>query len=64
MIMTAGKFNMVKETARQILVTNFKMRDVCVKMVPKNLSEDQKLARREVCFEILENIDDDDDATF
>jgi DNA-directed RNA polymerase sigma subunit (sigma70/sigma32) len=39
--MIAEEFNVDKETVRQILTENLKMKKVCAKMVPKNLSEDQ-----------------------
>lgn len=38
MIMIAEKLNKGEQTARQIFATNFNMRELCVKMVPKNLS--------------------------
>jgi len=31
------------------------MKKCACELVPKNLSENQKLARRQVCYEILEN---------
>jgi Mn-dependent DtxR family transcriptional regulator len=47
--MIAEEFNVDKETVRQMLKENLKMKKVCTKMVPKNLSEDQKLNREEMC---------------
>jgi hypothetical protein len=43
--MIAKELNVDKETVRQILTENLKMKKVCAKMVPKNLSQDQKLNR-------------------
>jgi predicted transcriptional regulator len=45
--MIAEGLNVDKETVRQILTENLKMKNVCAKMVPKNLSKDQKLNREE-----------------
>jgi hypothetical protein len=50
-----------KETVRQILTENLKMKKVCAKMVPKNLSEDQKLNREEMCQNVLEKTEEDPD---
>jgi hypothetical protein len=46
-----------KETVRQILTENLKI----IKMVPKNLSEDQKLNREEMCQNVLEKTGEDRD---
>jgi orotate phosphoribosyltransferase-like protein len=51
--MTAEELNVDKETVRQILTENLKMKKVCAKMVPKNLSEDQKLNREEMCQNLV-----------
>jgi hypothetical protein len=37
------------------------MKKVCAKMVPKNLSEDQKLNREEMCQNVLEKTAEDPD---
>jgi orotate phosphoribosyltransferase-like protein len=52
--MIAEELNVDKETVRQILTENLKMKKVCAKMVPKNLSEDQKLNREEMLEKIEE----------
>jgi orotate phosphoribosyltransferase-like protein len=52
--MIAEEFNVDKETVRQILTENLKMKKVCAEMVPKNLSEDQKLNGEEMCHNVLE----------
>jgi hypothetical protein len=59
--MIAKELNVDKETVRQILTENLKMKTVCAKMVPKNLSEDQKLNREEMCQNVLEKIEEDPD---
>jgi predicted transcriptional regulator len=52
--MIAEELNVDKETVRRILTGNLKMKKVCAKMVPKNMSEDQKLNREEMCQNVLE----------
>jgi hypothetical protein len=59
--MIAEELNVDKETVRQILTENLKMKEVCAKMVPKNLSEDQKLNREEMCQNVLEKTVEDPD---
>jgi hypothetical protein len=59
--MTAEEFNVDKGTVRQILTENLKMKKVCAKMVPKNLSKDQKLNREEMCQNVLEKTEEDPD---
>jgi histone-lysine N-methyltransferase SETMAR len=59
--MLAEELNVDKETVRQILTENLKMIKVCAKMVPKNLSKDQKLNREEMCQNVLEKTEDDPD---
>lgn len=48
-----------KECVRQILHENLNMRKVCAKMVPKNLTEEQKQTRVDVCADTLEAIEND-----
>jgi bacterioferritin (cytochrome b1) len=57
--MIAEELNMNKEMVRQILTTNLNVEKVCADMVPENLSEDQKLVRKQVCPEVLEKIEED-----
>jgi orotate phosphoribosyltransferase-like protein len=52
--MIVEELNVDRETVRQILTENLKMKKVCAKMVPKNLREDQKLNREEMCLNVLE----------
>jgi hypothetical protein len=59
--MIAEELNVDKETIRQILTENLKMKTVCTKMVPKNLSKDQKLNREEMCQNVLEKTEEDPD---
>jgi hypothetical protein len=37
------------------------MKKVCAKMVPKNMSEDQKLNREDMCQNVLEKSEEDPD---
>jgi histone-lysine N-methyltransferase SETMAR len=59
--MIAEELDVDKETVRQILTENLKMKKVCTKMVPKNLSEDQKLNREEMCQNVSKKIEEDPD---
>lgn len=51
-----------KECVRQILHDSFNMNKVCSKLVPKCLTAEQKESRKQICSDILENIEND--ATF
>ncbi|KAJ8958126.1 hypothetical protein NQ318_006059 [Aromia moschata] len=53
------KIGIDKECLRQILHESFKMRKVCVKMVPKLLTPEQRESRMNICANILNNIDTD-----
>jgi hypothetical protein len=46
---------------RKMTDRNLKMKKVCAKMVPKNLSIDQKLNREEMCQNVFEKIEEDPD---
>jgi predicted transcriptional regulator len=60
--MIAEELNVHKKTVRQILTENLKMKKLCAKMVPKNMSEDQKLKREEMCQNVLEKTEEDPDS--
>jgi len=47
-----------RETVRKILTEGLDMRKVCAKMVPKELTEEQKQRRVTVCQDLLERQDD------
>ncbi|KAL4112100.1 hypothetical protein QTP88_015948 [Uroleucon formosanum] len=51
--------NIDRESVRKILVENLNMKKVCAKMVPKNLTIDQKFNRKEICSDTLKIIKDD-----
>ena len=50
--------NIDRETVRKILTKDLHMRKVCVKMVPKELTEEQKQRRVKICQDLLERQDD------
>ncbi len=54
----ADELNMNRETVRQILIEDLRMKKLCTKMAPKNLLEEWKLNRMSVtedCFQQVEN---------
>jgi len=50
----AEQVNIGRETVRKILTEDLDMRKVCTKMVPKELTEEQKQGRVTICQDILE----------
>ena len=54
----AEQVNIDRETVRKILTEDLDMRKVCAKMVPKELTVDQKQRRVTVCPDLLERQDD------
>jgi len=50
--------NIDRETVRKILTEDLDMRKVCAKMVPKELTEEQKQRRVTICQDLLERKDD------
>jgi hypothetical protein len=54
--MIAEMVNMDKEMVRQILHDQLNMRKVCAKMVPKNLTQEQKDNRKNICSDVMEQI--------
>ncbi|VVC44420.1 Hypothetical protein CINCED_3A020187 [Cinara cedri] len=48
--------NADKETVRKILHEELHMTKVCAKLVPKNLTPDQKFLRQQVCSDFLEKL--------
>lgn len=57
--MLAQELNMNRETVRKILREDFHMRKLCAKMVPKNLTEEQKEHRASVAEDCLQQVEDD-----
>jgi len=54
----AEQVNIDRETDRKILTEDLDMRTVCAKMVPKELTEEQKQRRVTNCQDLLERQDD------
>jgi hypothetical protein len=54
--MIAEMVNMDKEMVRQILHDQLNMRKVCAKMVPKNLTQEQKDNQKNICSDTMERI--------
>jgi len=50
--------NIDRETVRKILTEDLDTRKVCAKMVPKELTEEQKQRRVTICQDLLERQDD------
>jgi len=55
----AELINIDKETVQQILHNNFNMKKVCLKMVPRLLTPEQKELRMNSCADILQNTAND-----
>jgi len=54
----AEQVNIDKETVMKILTEDLDMKKVCAKMVPKELTEEQKQRRVTICQDLLERQDD------
>ena len=54
----AKQVNIDRETVRKVLIEDLNMRKVCVKMVPKELTEEQKQRRVTICQDHLESLND------
>jgi len=55
--MISGEFNLNRFTIHQILTQDLDMRKVCAKMVPKNLTTEQKANQRDVCLDLLDHLE-------
>jgi len=53
--------NLDRESVRQILREELNTRKVCVKMVPKLLSDEQKECRKELGLDLLQRIENEPD---
>jgi len=60
----AEQVNIDRRTVRKILTEDLDMRKVCAKMVPKELTEEQKQRRVTICQDLLEGQDDILDRVF
>jgi len=54
----AEQVNIDREIVRKILTEDLDMRKVCAKMVPKELTKEQKQRRVTICHDLLERQDD------
>lgn len=59
--MIGDMLNINKETVRQILHDELNMKKVCAKLVPKNLTQEQKDNRKDICSDIVARLADDPD---
>jgi len=57
--MIASELNLNHTTVHQILTQELAIRKLCVKIVPKNLTIEQKDNRKDVCLHLLERIQND-----
>ncbi len=57
--MIAESANADKETVRKILYNELNMKNACAKLVPKNLTPDQKLIRQQIRSDFLETLDEE-----
>ena len=55
--MISSELNLNLFTVHQILTQDLDMRKVCAKMVPKNLTTEQKGNWRDVCLDLLERLE-------
>ena len=57
--MIADEVNMNRGTVRLILTEELVMRKICAKMLPRNLTQQQRDARLSVCADLLEQVEVD-----
>ena len=57
MRMISSELNLNRFTVHQILTQDLDMRNVCAKMVPKNLTIEQKANPRDDCLDILDRLE-------
>jgi len=55
--MISSELNLNRFTIHQILTQDLDMRKVCAKMVPKNLTTEQKANQRDVCLDLLDRLE-------
>jgi len=59
--MIADEVNVNQEAVCRILTEELGMRKICAKMVPRNLTQQQRAARVSVSAELLEQVEADPD---
>ena len=55
--MISSELSLNRFTVHQILTQDLDMKKVCAKMVPKNLTTEQKANRRDVCLDHLDHLE-------
>ncbi len=55
----AETVNADKGTVRKILSGELNMKNVCAKLVPKNVTRDRKFVCQQICSGFLERLDED-----
>ena len=55
--MITSELNLNRFTVHQILTQDLDVRKVCAKMVPKNITTEQKANRRDVCLNFLDRLE-------
>ena len=55
--MISSELHLNRFTVHQILTQDLDTRKVCAKMVPKNLTTEQKASRRDVCLDLLDRLE-------
>jgi len=55
--MISGELNLNRFTVHQILTQDLDTRKVCAKMVPKKLATEQKASRMDVCLDLLDRLE-------
>jgi len=55
--MISSELNFNRFTVHKILTQDLDMRKMCAKMVPKNLTTEQKASRRDVCLDLLDRLE-------
>ena len=55
--MVGSELNLNHRTVHDILTEELGMQKICVKLVPENLTHEQKENRRNVCLDVLESIE-------
>jgi len=55
--MISSELSLNRFTVHQILTQDLEMRKVCVKLVPKNLTTEQKANGMDVCLDVLDHLE-------
>lgn len=55
----AETLNVDEETNRKILLNELNMKKVCAKLVPKNVTPEQKLVRQQISLDFFKRLDEE-----